>query len=197
MTDFLVIKDRFFQSTRDFSGSTKDVFAIDKFHNRLILNWQISQTTQLTIGGLIYQKTESFTSPMPVNSAPKRVFKTIFINMPLGAVIQRMSTSKAVPNGLKLYECERNPWQNKPPILNIPKKYTIQNPLVECTMKITLPNKVELTVVVFNRETPKQFKSHVDHTWDHLAERTGSSTWKEDNEADKKLVKATKACNSY
>jgi hypothetical protein len=75
--------------------------------------------------------------------------------MLLGEAIKRITTSKSVPDRLKPPECERSPEQNTPSTPYILEKDTIQDPLVVCTMKITLPDKVQLNVVVFNQLTPQ------------------------------------------
>ena len=43
----------------------------------------------------------------------------------------------------------------------MPQKDIIQDATSDCTMKIMLPNKVKLTVMVFNHGSPKQLLSHV------------------------------------
>jgi hypothetical protein len=74
-----------------------------------------------------------------------------------------MITYKSVPDGFKPQECERSPGWNKLPILYIPDKDTIQDISFDCTMKIMLPNKVELRVTMFSQGSPEQFLGHV-HT---------------------------------
>eukprot|EP00804_Cyclotella_cryptica_P029968 CCRYP_013430-RA/>CCRYP_013430-RA protein AED:0.37 eAED:0.41 QI:0/-1/0/1/-1/1/1/0/173 len=70
--------------------------------------------------------------------------------------------SKAVPDGLKLQECERGCGQVKPPIPYIPEKDDLQE-AVESTalIKLTLPTKVELRVSLWSSGTPEKFLVHV------------------------------------
>ena len=49
------------------------------------------------------------------------LFKAIFTNTPLGATLQKMSTAKSIPEGLKPQECERDRCI-KLPIVYIPEK---------------------------------------------------------------------------
>ena len=74
-----------------------------------------------------------------------------------------MSHTKVAPEGLKPHECERNAGRSKPPIPYIPKKDGLQEAVDSGanTLKLTLPHKVELHVLVWSKGTPKQFLVHV------------------------------------
>jgi len=137
----------------------------------------------------------------PANGAPKSFFKALFINTPLGVAFKWMTTSKSVPGGLKPQEWERSPGRNKPPIPYIPEKDTIQDTSFDRTMKIMLPNKVELRVTVFNQGPPEQFLSHVQTARETIRQKRMLAAYDmacdEYKEAEKKLVKATEAYRSY
>lgn len=112
-----------------------------------------------------------------------------------------MSTSKAVPKGLKPQEFERSPGWSKPPIPYIPKKDLMQDTSPDHTMKLTLPNKVQLTVAVFNQGSPEQFLSHMQTALETIRQKGLLAAYEkaceEDKEAEAKLVTATEAYNSY
>ena len=93
----------------------------------------------------------------------KGFFKALFINTCHGASLRRMSHSKAIPDGLKLQECQRNASWSKPSIQHIPEKDVIQEALDgrTDTMKLTLPYKAELHVQVWLKGTPEHFLVHI------------------------------------
>ena len=111
----------------------------------IILNISITQKINCLIPShCAHKKYKNILPQMPINGVPKSFSKALFISMPLGAAIKRMISSKAVPVGLKPQECERSPGWNKPPILYIPEKDTIEDTSSDCTLKIMLPNKWNL-----------------------------------------------------
>jgi len=71
----------------------------------------------------------------------------------------RMSHAKVAPEGLKPQECERNAGRSRTLILYIPEKDVIQEAVDSSTnkLKLTLPHKVELHILVWSKGTPEQF----------------------------------------
>jgi hypothetical protein len=67
----------------------------------------------------------------------KSFFKFFFLGTKLGQTLQVMSTSKAVPEGLKNQECEKRNRKKRPPILYMPVVDEVQEP--------TLRGKIFLT----------------------------------------------------
>jgi hypothetical protein len=86
----------------------------------------------------------------PTNGTPKSFLKALFMGTPLGAALRRMSHLKGVPDGPMPQECKGNTGQRKPPIPYISEKDLIQEALDGSvnTLKLTLPQKVELHVPV-------------------------------------------------
>jgi hypothetical protein len=84
-----------------------------------------------------------------------------------------MTHVKVAPEGLKPQEYERNAGRSKPPILYIPKKDVIQEVVDSSTntLKLTLPHKVELWVLVWSKKTPKQFLVHVQSALDSIRQK--------------------------
>ena len=84
-------------------------------------------------------------------SAPKSFFNALFVGTPLGRALENIKMRKAVPEGLKTQECERESGQVKRPIPYNPEKDDL-NEAVEssASIKLTLPTKVELRVSVWS-----------------------------------------------
>jgi hypothetical protein len=77
-----------------------------------------------------------------------------------------MSTSKAVPEGLKNQECKKGNWKKHPPIPYIPIVDEVQEAIMkgkEYSYKIKLPAKIELSVPIWDTETQEAFLIHVQH----------------------------------
>ena len=96
---------------------------------------------------------------------PKSPFKKLFIGTPLGQILKAMN-SKAVPEGLKLSECERGVGGKNSPIRYIPESDPIQEALEKkkkvTYFKLTLPNtKSEMSVAQWASGTPEPFLLHV------------------------------------
>ena len=89
--------------------------------------------------------------------APKTFFKALFYNTPLGDAIEKMSSNKSSPEGLKPQECERSAARSKPPISYIPA--AMDTPKV--INKVKVSDKMTLSVAVFNEGSPEQFLNHV------------------------------------
>ena len=68
----------------------------------------------------------------------------------------RMSHTKVAPEGLKPQECETNLGRSRPPIPYIPEKDVIQEAIdsSDNMLKLTLPHKVELRVLVLVKRDP-------------------------------------------
>ncbi len=98
------------------------------------------------------------------NGAPKIFFKALFHNTPLGTALQRMLTTKSIPEGLKPQECERSSGRSKPPVSYIPEKDAAQDATHDRTMKVRVSKKMQLTVTVSHQGTPEQFLNHVQVT---------------------------------
>jgi hypothetical protein len=60
---------------------------------------------------------------------PRSAYKTLFLGMWLGEILQTMSVAKSVPEGLKLLECKWSIGLKNLPIHNIPKKDPVQEAL--------------------------------------------------------------------
>eukprot|EP00804_Cyclotella_cryptica_P019249 CCRYP_006145-RA/>CCRYP_006145-RA protein AED:0.47 eAED:0.41 QI:0/0/0/0.5/1/1/2/0/578 len=116
-----------------------------------------------------------------------------------------MITSKAVPDGLKSQECERNLGQNKPPVPYIPERDVVQDALAvdttASTMKLTLPGKVELRVSVWSHGTPEQFLMHVQAALDAVRQKgldvAFDRVCKDQKVCIKKATKDEEAFKSY
>ena len=90
------------------------------------------------------------------------MYKTLFLGMRLGEILQTMSFAKSVPKGLKLLECERGIGGKNSPIRYIPEKYPVQKALKKNKktnyFKLTLPHTdSKLKVALRASGTPEQF----------------------------------------
>jgi hypothetical protein len=75
-----------------------------------------------------------------------------------------MSTSNAVPEGLKNQECEKGNRKKPPPIPYIPVVDEVQEAITrgkEYSYKIKLPNKTEFSVPIWDTGTQEAFLIHV------------------------------------
>jgi hypothetical protein len=73
---------------------------------------------------------------------PKSFFKPFFLGTKLGQALQVMSTSKAVPEGLKNQECEKGNKKKRPPIPYVPVVDEVQEAVSkgkDFSYKIKLP----------------------------------------------------------
>ncbi len=78
--------------------------------------------------------------------------------------LQKMSASKAVPEGLKNQECEKGNRKKRPPILCIPIVDEVQeavNKGKEYSCKIKLPDKTEFSVPIWDTGTQEAFLIHM------------------------------------
>jgi len=128
---------------------------------------------------------------LPNSEAPKSFFNALFIETPLGTALKRMTLSKAVPDGLKPQECKQGSGHAKLPIPYIPEKDELQE-AVEATantIKLTLPDKVELRVSVWSHGTPEQFIMHVQQAINVIKQKGLKDTYE-------KLVGTEKECAS-
>ena len=94
----------------------------------------------------------------------KSFFKSFVLGTKLGQALQVMSTSKAVPEGLKNQECKKGNQKKRPPILYVPIVYEVQEAIVkgkEYPYKIKLPDKTEFSVPIWDTGTPEAFLIHV------------------------------------
>ena len=97
---------------------------------------------------------------------PLSRFKKLIVNAKLTSFAQKMSTSKAVPDGLKLIECERDLAGKNSPICYIREKDPIQEALerkpTTSQFKVKLPSTCsELRVAIWASGTPEHFLIHV------------------------------------
>ncbi len=79
-----------------------------------------------------------------VERLQKSSFKSLFLATNLGQAQQAMSTSKAVPEGLKNQECKKGNRKKHPPIPYVPIVDEVQEAVVkgkEFSYKIKFPNK--------------------------------------------------------
>ena len=75
-----------------------------------------------------------------------------------------MSTSKAVPDGLKNQECEKGNSKKRPPIPYVPMVDEVQNAVnkgKEFSYKIRLPDKTEFSVPIWDTWTQEAFLIHM------------------------------------
>jgi len=70
------------------------------------------------------QATRCLSSPTPyykfLEQPPRSFFKSLILGTNLGRALPKMSTSKAVPEGLKNQECEKGNRKKRPPIPYVP-----------------------------------------------------------------------------
>ncbi len=75
---------------------------------------------------------------------PKSFFKDLFIGTELGEALQKMSSAKLNPKGLKVVECKRSVGGKNSPIRYIPEQDPVQDALEKnkktTYFKLTLPN---------------------------------------------------------
>ncbi len=79
----------------------------------------------------------------------KSFFKSFFLGTKLGQALQVMSTTKAVPEGLKNQECKKGNRKKCPPIPYVPMVDEVQEAVSkgkDFSYKIKLPNKTEFSV---------------------------------------------------
>jgi hypothetical protein len=95
-----------------------------------------------------------------MESLPKSSFKSLSLVTNLDQALQAMSTSKAVPEGLKNQECEKGNWKKHPPIPYIAVVDEVQESVAkgkEFSYKIKLPNKIEFSVPIWDTGTQEDF----------------------------------------
>ena len=118
----------------------------------------------------IIQQRPTITAPCCANyfflMFPKSSYKKIFIGSELGEALQRMSSTKLIPKGLKLEECKHDMGGKNSPICYIPKKDPIQDAPEKSKkttyFKLTLSNtRDKLMVAIWTTGTPKQFLLHL------------------------------------
>ncbi len=99
-----------------------------------------------------------------LESPPKSFFKSLILGTNLGWALQKMSTSKAVPEGLKNQECEKGNCKKQPPIpyvLTVDEVQEAVNKGKEYSYKIKLPDKTEFSVPIWDNGTQEAFLIHV------------------------------------
>ena len=136
-------------------------------------------------------------SPSNLYRAPKTFFKALFYNTTLGDTLEKMSTNKSTPEGLKPQECKRSSGRNKPPIFYI--LAAMDTPKV--INKIKVSDKMTLSITVFNKGSPEQFLNHVQTSLEIISQRGLDMDYQEackaDLEAEKKLTAATEAKENH
>ena len=129
--------------------------------------------------------------------APKTFFKALFYNTPLGDALEKMSTNKSTPEGLKPQECKRSSGRSKPPISYIPT--AMNTPKV--INKVKVSDKMTLSVAIFNEGSPEQFLNHVQTSLEIISQRGLDTDYQEackaDLKAEEKLTAATEAKENY
>lgn len=99
-----------------------------------------------------------------LESPPKSFFKSLLLGTSLGQALQKMSASKAVPEGLKSQECEKGNCKKRPPIPYVPVVDEVQEAVKtgkEYSYKIKLPDKTEFSVPIWDTGTPESFLIHM------------------------------------
>jgi hypothetical protein len=99
-----------------------------------------------------------------LESPPKSFFKSFFLGTKLGQALQVMSTSKAVPEGLKNQECEKGNRKKCPPIPYVPVADEVQEAISkgkDFSYKIKLSNKTEFSVPIWDTGIQEAFLIHV------------------------------------
>jgi hypothetical protein len=128
---------------------------------------------------------------------PKTFFKALFYNTALGRTLEKMSSSKSSPEGLKPSECERSSGRTKPPISYIPA--AMDTPKV--INKVKVSDKLTLSITVFDEGSPEQFLNHVQTSLEIISQRGLDTGFQEastaDLKAEEKLAAATAAKESY
>ena len=91
-------------------------------------------------------------------------FRSFFLGTKLGQALQFMSTSKAVPKGLKNQECEKGNRKKCPPIPYVPVVDEVQEAVLkgkDFSYNIKLPNKTKFSVPIWDTGTHEAFLIHV------------------------------------
>jgi hypothetical protein len=94
----------------------------------------------------------------------KSFFKSFFLGTKLGQALQVMSTSKAVPEGLKNQESEKGNRKKCSPIPYMPMVGEVQEAITkgkEFSYKIKLPDKTKFSVPIWDTGTQEVFLIHV------------------------------------
>jgi hypothetical protein len=141
---------------------------------------------------------------MPMKGAPNSLFKTLFIGACLGAALRRMSHLKAVRDGIKP-KCKRM-WVNVNfPFHTYPRRISFRRCWIPDTgantLKLILPQKVELQVLVWSQGTHEQFLVHVQQALDAIRQKdilmAYEKAYKEQEECPIKLSKTNEALVNY
>ena len=98
----------------------------------------------------------------PLQRAPTTFFKALFYYTPLGDALEKMSTSKSSPEGIKPQECERSSGRSKPPISYIPA--AMDTPKV--INKVKVSDKMTLSVLYSTKEVLNSFLIMFNNLWE-------------------------------
>ena len=109
---------------------------------------------------------------------PKSFFKKLFIGTELGRTLLNMSTVKALPEGLKQTECERN-LNYCPAVLYIPEKDPLAEAITDkvSSLKIQLPGASELYVSIWHSGTQEEFLIHVQNAKSAIYKKGWTDTY--------------------
>ena len=94
----------------------------------------------------------------------EELFQVFVLGTKLGKALQIMSTSKAVPDGLKNQECKKGNKKKRPPIPYMPVVDEVQEAVSkgkDFSYKIKLPDKTEFSVPIWDTGTQEAFLIHV------------------------------------
>jgi hypothetical protein len=93
----------------------------------------------------------------------KSFFKSFFLGTKLGQDLQVMSTSKAIPEGLKNQECEKGKRKKRPPIPYVPVVDEVREAITkgkDFSYKIKLPDKTKFSIPIWDTGTQEAFLIH-------------------------------------
>ncbi len=99
-----------------------------------------------------------------VEGPSKNFFKSMLLGTKLGQALRIMSTSRAVPEGLKNHECKKGNRKKPPPIPYVPLVDEVQEAIAkgkEYSNKVKLPNKTKFSVPIWDTGTQEAFLIHM------------------------------------
>ena len=126
----------------------------------------------------------------------QELFQVFFLGTKLGQALQVMSTSKAVPEGLKNQECEKGSRKKRPPIPYVPVSDEVQEAVLkgkDFSYKIKLPDKTEFSVPIWDTGTQEAFLIHVQQAKSACKRKGLFQDYDDAIEAEKKSVEQAKS----
>jgi hypothetical protein len=139
-----------------------------------------------------------------MKGTPNSFFKTLFVCTCHIAALRRMSHLKAVRDGIKP-KCKRMWVKVNFPFHTYPRRMSFRRCWIPDagtnTLKLTLPQKVELQVLVWSQGTHQQFLVHVQQALNAIRQKDilvpYEKAYKEQEECPIKLSKTNEALVNY